>query len=94
MRDRFEDDSGNGIVLFVTGLFMGAAVALLLAPQTGRESREQIWGYGRRVRDRIGEAAEGISGQTGDMLNRAGETFNKTVEKGREYVQSEMPRSR
>jgi gas vesicle protein len=93
-RDRFEDGSGNGIVLFVTGLFMGAAVALLLAPQTGRESREQIWGYGRRVRDRIGEAAEEISGQTGDMLNRAGETFNKTVEKGREYVQSEMPRSR
>jgi gas vesicle protein len=89
MRDAFEDDSGNGMVLFVTGVFLGAAVALLLAPQTGRESRDQIWGYGRRLRDRIGDTAEEMSGRTGEMINRAGETFNKAMEKGREYVQGE-----
>ena len=110
MREMYEDDSGNGMVLFVTGVFLGAAIALLLAPQSGRESREQIWGYGRRIRDRIGDTAEEMTGRTSEMMNRAGETFNKTVEKGREYVggetfnkavekgreyvQGEMPRSR
>ena len=32
---------------FVTGGLAGAAVALLLAPQSGRESREQLRGYAR-----------------------------------------------
>jgi gas vesicle protein len=106
----YDEDNGNGFVLFLTGVFLGAAVALLLAPQTGRDSREQIWGYGRRLRDRIGETAEEMTGRTGEMMNKAGETFNKAVErgreyvqgegfnkaveKGREYVQSEMPRTR
>jgi gas vesicle protein len=85
----FDDDSGNGLVLFVTGVFLGAAVALLLAPQSGSESREQIWGYGRRLRDRIGDTAEEMTGRTSEMMNKAGETFNKAVEKGREYVQGE-----
>ena len=85
----YEDDSGNRLVLFLTGAFLGAAVALLLAPQSGRESREQIWGYGRRLSDQLGETAEDMSGRAGDMINKAGETFNKAVERGREYVQGE-----
>jgi hypothetical protein len=31
---------------FVTGGLAGVAMALLLAPQSGRESREQMRGYG------------------------------------------------
>jgi gas vesicle protein len=85
----YDEDNGNRLVLFMTGVFLGAAVALLLAPQSGREAREQIWGYGRRIRDRIGETAEEMSGRTSEMMNKAGETFNKAVEKGREYVQGE-----
>jgi gas vesicle protein len=89
MRDMYDDESANGLVLFVTGVFLGAAVALLLAPQSGRESREQIWGYGRRLRDRIGDTAEEMSGRTSEMMSKAGETFNKAIEKGRDYVQGE-----
>ena len=85
----FDDDAGNRMVLFMTGVFLGAAVALLLAPQSGRDSRDQIWRYGRRISDRIGETAEDLRGRTSEMMNKASETFNKAVEKGREYAQGE-----
>ena len=43
---------------FVTGGLAGAAVALLLAPQSGRESREQMRGYARRAEEHVHELAD------------------------------------
>ena len=43
---------------FVTGGLAGAAVALLLAPQSGRESREQVRGYARRAEEHVHELAD------------------------------------
>ncbi|MBN1261408.1 MAG: YtxH domain-containing protein [Anaerolineae bacterium] len=47
---------------FLTGFFMGgligAAVALLLAPQSGKETREQIVQKGTELSDQAAKAAE------------------------------------
>ena len=61
---------------FVTGGLAGAAVALLLAPQSGRESREQVRGYARRAGERVQELA--------DM---ATQVMDQAVDKGREVHQ-------
>ena len=58
------------------GAFVGAAVALLLAPQTGRESREQLRGYARRAEEDLH-----------DLAQMATETFDKAMDKGREFVE-------
>ena len=61
---------------FVTGGLAGAAVALLLAPQSGRESREQMRGYGQRAEERAHELAD-----------TATQALDQAVDKGREFVQ-------
>ena len=71
------DDKGfSGGLIFLCGAFVGAAVALLLAPQTGRESREQLRGYARRAEEDLH-----------DLAQMATETFDKAMDKGREFME-------
>jgi len=73
------EDQGNSaatvLLAFLTGAAVGAVAALLLAPQSGRESREQLRGYARR-------AEEGLR----DVAGKAGEAMDEAVEKGREFI--------
>jgi gas vesicle protein len=48
---------GSSVVIFIAGAAVGAITALLLAPQTGRESRKQLTEYGRRTGGTISEWA-------------------------------------
>jgi gas vesicle protein len=61
---------------FLSGGLVGAAVALLLAPQSGRESREQVRGYGRRAEENIHELAD-----------KATQALDQAMDKGHEFVQ-------
>ena len=60
-----------------SGAALGAVAALLLAPQAGRESREQLRGYARRAEDNLR-----------DLAGRAGEAVEEVVEEGKEFVDS------
>jgi gas vesicle protein len=75
------DDRGSSaaavVLVFLSGTALGAVAALLLAPQTGRESREQLRGYARRA-----------EGNLRDLASRAGEAFEEVVEEGKEFVDS------
>ncbi|MDZ4854123.1 MAG: YtxH domain-containing protein [Nitrospirota bacterium] len=61
---------------FVTGGLAGAAMALLLAPKSGRKSREQVREYVRRAEEDVHELGE-----------KATQAMDQAVEKGREFVQ-------
>jgi gas vesicle protein len=61
---------------FLTGGLAGAAVALLLAPQSGRESREQVRRYARRAEEQVDELAE-----------KATDLMDQAVDRGHEFVQ-------
>lgn len=63
---------------FLSGAVIGAAVALLLAPQSGRDSRERLRGYVRQTKDLLH-----------DVAGKPGEVIEQAVEKGREYVQTQ-----
>src|SRR5207247_11345230 len=60
-RTRLTQDEDAGIERFVTGLLIGVAVgfglALLLAPKTGEEMRDDLMQRGIELRDRAGELA-------------------------------------
>ena len=75
------DDRGSsaaGVVLaFLSGAALGAVAALLLAPQTGRESREQLRGYARRA-----------EGNLRELAGCAGQAFEEVVGEGKEFVDS------
>ena len=60
-RTRISQDEDWGIERFVTGLLIGVAVgfglALLLAPKSGEEMRDDLMQRGIELRDRAGELA-------------------------------------
>lgn len=64
---------------FVTGGLAGAAVALLLAPQSGRKSREQLRGYARRAQEHLHELAENPT-----------QVMDQAVEIGREFIKDKQ----
>jgi len=76
------DDSGAGtvVVAFVLGALTGAAVALLMAPQSGEETRKLIAEKAREGRAKAGEAAR----QGRELLNRQRETLTSAFERGRD----------
>ena len=65
------------LLAFLSGAALGAVAALLLAPQSGRESREQLRSYAKRTEETLRDLAE-----------KAGETFEEAVEKGRDFVET------
>jgi gas vesicle protein len=79
------NDSGAGtvVVAFVLGAITGAAVALLMAPATGEETRRMLIEKAREGRDRAGEAAR----QGRELWNRQRETLNNAFDRGREAYQ-------
>lgn len=68
-----EHDSDFGAYLagFLIGGLVGAAAALLLAPQTGAETRSLIHDKSIELRDKAAESAE-------EALNRATKTLDET----------------
>ncbi|HSJ24598.1 MAG TPA: YtxH domain-containing protein [Longimicrobiales bacterium] len=76
----------GGATAFLWGALMGAGAALLLAPRTGRETRDEIRSGALRLRDRAEDAVRNVSDQvTGaiggvrdeveDRLDRARDAF-------------------
>jgi gas vesicle protein len=78
------DDSGSAagtvIVAFVLGAITGAAVALLMAPASGEETRRILSDKAREGRERAEEAAR----QGREFINRQRDTLNSAIERGRE----------
>jgi gas vesicle protein len=51
----------SSMLLFVAGTAIGAAAALMMAPASGRESREYLRKQGRRMADDFGAQADRVA---------------------------------
>jgi gas vesicle protein len=76
------DDSAAGtvVVAFVLGAITGAAVALLMAPASGEETRRTLADKAREGRERAAEAAK----QGREFVNRGRDTLSSAIDRGRE----------
>ena len=70
---------GSVGLAFVGGGLFGAAMALLLAPQSGRESRDQMRRYARRAGDHLHE-----------FTDTAAQALDEAVDKGREFIKDKQ----
>src|SRR4051812_35323850 len=79
------NDSGAAtvVVAFVLGAITGAAVALLVAPATGEETRRLLAEKARESREKAGEAAR----QGKELWNKQRETLTTAFERGRDAYQ-------
>ena len=83
------DDSAAGtvIVAFVLGAITGAAVALLMAPATGEETRRVLADKAREGRERATEAGGGDGGCVWAEGVRGGsDPPTEAAKQGREFV--------
>ena len=71
------------ILLIAAGGVIGAGLALLFAPQTGRETRKDIVRYAKKARHKTDEAVEELASNVNSMVETIGEKTDELVEKGR-----------
>jgi gas vesicle protein len=75
--------AGTIIVAFVLGALTGAAVALLVAPASGEETRRLLAEKAREGREKATEAAR----QGREFVNRQKDTISTAIERGRDAYQ-------
>lgn len=85
-----DEGAGAGSILlaFILGAVSGAAVALLYAPATGRETREFLGEKAREGRERAGEVAQ----KGRQVLHQSRETLSSAIDRGREAYQQARAR--
>jgi gas vesicle protein len=73
-----------GVGSFILGLALGAGVALLLAPQSGEETRQSIARRARRAQEAAQDLVEDMSGVVAekfqDVRDRVEDTIDKTFD--------------
>ena len=74
MSDSNRYSGAHLLIAFVAGAVAGAVTALLAAPQSGRETREQVRGWARD----LGEKAEGSYARAADAAKSA---FSRALRK-------------
>jgi len=80
--------AGNILLAFILGAVSGAAVALLYAPTSGRETRELLSERAREGRETAGEAAK----KGRQVIAEGRETLTSAIERGREAYQQARTR--
>ncbi len=85
-----DEGAGAGSVLlaFILGAVSGAAVALLYAPASGRDTRDYLGEKAREGRARAAEAA--AKGR--EALAQGRETLSTAIDRGREAYQQARTR--
>ena len=76
------------LLAFVLGAVSGAAVALLYAPASGRETREYLGDKAREGRERAAAAAD----KGRELVQQGRETLSTAIDRGREAYQQARAR--
>ena len=98
------DVHGDRILSFLLGAAAGAAAAILLAPRSGRETREILAERGKEVGETVAgrahDLAADVQRRTGPWLDRGRDLLDEETRRlreafdaGREALRDEMRRS-
>jgi gas vesicle protein len=97
-------EEGNGATnlgFFLAGLGMGAILALLFAPRSGKETREYIAGKAEEGRDYVvaktedlRRQAEGAVEKGKDLVTKQKELLSAALEAGKQAYQEEKTKAK
>jgi gas vesicle protein len=76
----------GGVGDFLLGALIGAGVALLFAPRSGRETRADISRRARAAQDRVRDVAEGVTEQVVDSFEGAKTRIEEQIETARSAI--------
>jgi gas vesicle protein len=81
-------DLGSFLAGFVIGGLIGAGVALLMAPQSGEETRALIADKSIELRDRAAETAGDVQTRAGDFASQTAEAYDQQVKRIQSAVEA------
>ena len=73
-------DSSGGIGSLFIGLALGAGIALLLAPQSGEETRRAVARRARRAQEAAQDFVEDVSGTVADKFNQVRASVEERID--------------
>ena len=77
-----------GIVAFLAGACLGAGVALLLAPQSGAETRNLLRGYAGQAKDEMYKRGRAAKDKLDAALGRGTESYENVKKRGHEALET------
>ena len=75
-----------GTLLLLTGAVLGAGVALLLAPQSGRETRKDIARQMKKTRRKVEGAAADFADSVSGLVDAVEEKAEALLDQGKELA--------
>jgi len=87
--DRTEDESSSSLAWFMTGAIIGATVAILYAPKSGKETRQFISDKTQQGCDAVSETGKDIVETSREMFERGRKLVEDAAdlfERGRKLV--------
>jgi gas vesicle protein len=81
-----EENKGQGLAWLLVGLGVGALVAILYAPKSGRETREDIARGAREGTEYLRARSKQAAEQVGMLVDKGKEQVGEYVERGRSFV--------
>ena len=82
-----ENDGSNDALKIVLGGLLGAGLALLLAPQTGKKTRKFLACCAKDVSGKANEAANEFADQVSDFVETAGSRASAILAEGADLTQ-------
>jgi gas vesicle protein len=77
-------DEGKILGALLIGGILGAGLALLFAPQSGKKTRKDISRFAGRVRDDVEDKAESIVEAIEDLTAKIGDKISEAASRGKE----------
>ena len=87
--DESQSQATSNLAWFLTGAFIGAAAAVLYAPQSGKETRKYLHDKTQQGRDAVESAGQDIADVSKDMFERGRKLVDDAAdlfERGRKLV--------
>ena len=81
-----EEKGGGGFGIFLLGAAIGAGIALLLAPQSGEETRRDIKRKAGEMKDAAKDVAGDLSDTVVDRYSRAKRSVGSTIDSARQAI--------
>jgi gas vesicle protein len=83
-----ETDMAGYLGWFFLGAAVGAAAALLLAPRSGRETRDVLAGKGSDLASKARDLAADAQGRAGEWVDKGREAFEEKTQRLRSALEA------
>jgi len=75
-----------GSIMLIAGGLLGAAAALLYAPQSGRQTRRDIARYSRKIKREAEDIVDDFAGNVHGMVETIGERAEDILDQGKDLA--------